>query len=176
MDEETQLVAPEVSNSPATLSAEQLAAQVIEALDLLSAWMALETPHPATARRVRGGRTVSREFVAAMIAAVEADPVLQGLRTFDTAEARDVLQSRDAGRVVADRVAMFLKSVNYTMEARWAKVAREALTTFNLATGLARDSKSAELAAHVENLRRHLGRTNKPKPKKKKAGGEGEPR
>jgi hypothetical protein len=167
MDEETQLV-PSASTAPGVTEAEELAARIIRALDLVTARMGLETPHPATAKRVRSGRTVSREFVEAMIVAVEALPELQRLRTFDSAEARDVLQGRASMQAVADRVAMLVASVNYTIEARWAKVARAALDTFRLASAIADSTDNAVLAAHVEVLRRHLGRKNGRKAKKTK--------
>jgi hypothetical protein len=165
MDDETQVV-PSGSTAAELTEAEELAARIIRAIDIVAARLELETPHPATAKRVRGARTVSREFVEAMIAAVEALPELQRLETFDSAEARDVLQGRASMQAVADRVAMLMASVNYTIEARWARVARAALDTFRLASAIAESTDNAVLAAHVEVLRRHLGRRNGRKTKK----------
>lgn len=159
MDEDTRLV-PSERVAPVLTPAEELAAQIVRAIDIVAARMELETPHPATAKRVRSARTVSREFVAAMIAAVEALPELQRLRSFDSAEAREVLQGRDPMRSVADRIAMLMASVNYTIEARWARIAGAALDTFRVASAMAVDTDNPELAAHVEVLRRHLGRKN----------------
>ncbi len=172
MDEETQLVARE-GEVPALMPAEELAAHVVKAMDVIAEWLALETPHPETAHRVRGARTVSREFVVAMTAAVEALPELQNLKTFDCGEARDVLQAGDSMKVIADRAAMLLASLNYTIEARWARVARKAMDTYRLATAIAASGKNPKMAAHVATLRRHLGRTNGRK-KKKEGTGEGE--
>jgi hypothetical protein len=181
VDEETRLVAPpgasspsdaETPSLPATNAAEKLAANVLTALALIADRMELQSPHPETARRVRGARTVSREFVIALIAAVEARPELQALETFDINEAREVLQSNDSVRTVADRLAMLLSSVNYTMEARWAKIAHAALDTYRLASAMAFDPANGALAAHVEILRRHLGRTSRTKKKPRRTGGE----
>jgi hypothetical protein len=108
-----------------------------------------------------------------MIAAVAALPELQRLQTFDGAEARDVLQASDSMKVVADRAAMFLASINYTIEARWARVARQAMDTYRLASAMVTAVDNPELAAHVATLRRHLGRTTGRK-KKKRDPGEGE--
>ena len=166
MDEEIQLVAQE-GESPALVPAEELAANVVKAIDVIAEWLALESPHPATAHRVRSARTVSREFVVAMIAAVAALPELQRLKTFDSAEARDVLQASDSMKVVADRAAMFLASINYTIEARWARVARQAMDTYRLASAMVTAVDNPELAAHVATLRRHLGRTTGRKKKKR---------
>ena len=178
MDEETRLVvAPDSSSpaetekpgSPALNDAEQMAATIVSALDIIASRLNLETPHPKTSRRVRGSRTVSPEFVSSLIAAVEALPRLQNIGIFDPEEARLVLQSRDALRIVAERVARLLASVNYTIEARWADIVHAGMGTYRLASAMAEDTSNAEVAAHVETLRRHLGRTNKPqKPKKAK--------
>src|SRR5688572_20353546 len=67
----------ETPSSPALKDAERMTARIVEALELIASHMNLETPHPKTARRVRGSRTVSPEFVFSMIAAVEALPQLQ---------------------------------------------------------------------------------------------------
>jgi len=167
MEEETQVVRT-ASAAPAVMEAEELAVHVIRAIDMMSARMELETPHPATASRVRSGRTVPREFIAAMAAAVDALPELQRLRRFDSAEAREVLGGRDSLKTVADRVAMLMASVNYTIEARWARIADAALDTFRVASAMAESSDNPELAAHVQILRRHLGRRKGRKTKKPK--------
>ena len=169
MDEEMQLAAPK-GEVPALLPPEELAERAVQAIEVLAAWLALESPHPATARRVRSGRTVSREFVVAMIAAVEALPPLQRLNTFDSADARDVLQASDSMKVVSDRAAMFLASINYTIEARWARVARAAMDTYRLASAMVTATDNPELAAHVATLRRHLARRNGRKKKKRDDG------
>jgi len=140
-----------------------LANEIAEAIEAIAARIPqLEAPHPSTAPGVRGARTVSREFIVSMITAVEATPELQSVGTFDTQKARATLQFIDAFRPIADRLAALLASVNYTMASRRAKVAAPAMTTYAVAKGLARDSSSAPLAAHLDTLRRNLGRTNRP--------------
>jgi hypothetical protein len=175
VDEESRLVVAEDddpsveaggTSAVARSETELMAAKIIAALDVIASHMELETPHPKTARRVRGSRTVPPEFVSSLIASVETVPQFQVFGTFDPEEARRVLQSRDALRIVTERVSRLLKSLNYTMESRWAKVASAAVMTFNLASILAETPENGELAAHVETLRCHLARTNKPKAKK----------
>lgn len=177
MDEETQLVVTSDSSSPAETEkpgapalndAERMAATIVAALDVIASRLNLETPHPKTSRRVRGSRTVPPEFVSSLIASVEALPQMQAIGIFDPAEARLVLQSRDALRIVAERVAMLLASVNYTIEAQWAEVVSAGLDTYAMASIMAEKPENAELATHVEVLRRHLGRTSWTKPKKAK--------
>jgi hypothetical protein len=168
VDEESRLAVVTVESAPSVSAAERLAAQVVGALDVIAAHLNLETPHPKTAGRVRGSRTVSPEFMSSMIASAEA---LAQLRVFgfDPEKARLALQSKEAFRIIAERLAMLLASVNYTMESRWAEVVADALTAYALASRQAGKPKNPELAAHVANLRRHLGRTNRAGKSKKKA-------
>ena len=168
MSEETREVVPLESSVPALPKVEELAAKIIEVMDMIAERMELETLHPSTSSRVRGARTISREFVVALIAVVESMPEFQKFNTFDPAEAREVLQGMDAYKQVSERTSRLLASMNYTIEARWAKIAADATLTFTLASIQAKDPGQAEVAAAVENLRKLLGRKGKGTGKKKK--------
>ena len=168
MGKETREVVPLESSVPALRSADELAAKVINVMDMIAERMELETPHPSTRSRVRGGRTVPREFVVALIAAVESMPEMRAFDTFDPAEAREVLQDQDAYRQVAEHTNRLLASINYTIESRWAKVAAAAMLTFTMARIAARNPDETKLAAVVESLRKLLGRKGKGTGKKKK--------
>ncbi len=179
MDEDTLAIVPlesiapseaEGSAEPAVRPAAQLAADVARVMDLIAKRLELETPHPSTARRVRGARTVSREFVVSMIATAERRPDFPFIGEFDSAEARAVLESSDANRMLAERTAMLLASLNYTIEARWAKVVAGAMYAFSQASIVADLPGHAELAAEIDNLRRLLGRKGLRKKKAKKSG------
>jgi hypothetical protein len=152
----------------ATRSPEKLTVEVSKMLDLISSSLGLQTPHPSTASHVRGGRTVSREFVLSMLAAAERNPDDPILQRFDSDAARRVLQSTEAYRLLSERMAMFLASVNYTVEADWADVAADALQTFKIASIMSGDTGRPELAAEVENLREKLGRKGPARKKKAK--------
>jgi hypothetical protein len=177
MDEDTRAIVPlessalsetDAAQELAVHPAEELAAGVSKVLDLIAQRLELEIPHPSTARRVRGARTVSREFVLSLMAAADRRPDLSFFAKFDSAEARSVLQSEDAYRLTAERTAMFLASLKYTIEARWARVVADAMLAFTMATIYAKDPRYADLAAEVENMRRHLGRKGVRKKKAKK--------
>ena len=180
MDDETRLIttgdsrALAVSETTAIVpvAVDELATKVIAALDLLAAIIPdLRKPHPETAPKVRGARTVSREAVTSIVAMVEASPALQTLKTMDTERAHEILSSSDAYRLVAERLEMLLTQVKYTSEARWAEVAAEAMSSYHMAGILARrgrDSERGELAAHLATIRKHLGRRNAATGKKKK--------
>jgi hypothetical protein len=165
-------VAPSPGAVTARAAADQLAAQVSSIMDMIAERMALESPHPSTASRVRGARTVPREFVVGLTALVEWMPKLG--QTFDTAAAHEVLESIDAHKQLAERTALLLASMKYTNEARWAKVVNEAMVTFSIAGIAAKDTKNAELAARVESLSRLLGRRGSKKQTKEKKGGVGD--
>lgn len=176
MDEDTEAIVPLESRAPAEIDEpkalaprppEEIAGDVAKALDVIARRLELVAPHPATARRVRGARTVPRDFVLSLMAAAEGRPNLPYLGQFDSARARAVLESSEANRLIAERVALFLASLNYTIEARWAEVVAEAMHLFSLASIVA-DPGNPELAAEVENLRRQLGRKGQTKTRKKK--------
>jgi hypothetical protein len=167
VDEDTREIVLLESSVPATLEPERLAALVINVLDKIAERMELESPHPSTARKVRGARMVSRDLIVDMIAAVETMPGFQALGTFDAAEARSMLETCDAHYPVAERLTRLLASINYTLEARWAKVVAAALLTLSLAKIVAQDPEKADMAARVESLSKTLGRKGR-KTKKKK--------
>lgn len=166
MDEDIRAIVPLVTQQLAVHPPEQVAAEVVKVLDFLTGRLELETPHPSTANRVRGARTVPREFVVSLIAAAESRPDLRLLGQFDSAAAREAMESVEACRLVAERMVLFLANLNYTIEARWARVVADAMGTFSLASIAAKDPKEADLAAEVENLRRQLGRSGTRKKKK----------
>lgn len=176
MDEDTPAIVPLESNAPSEADAarelagsplEEMVLDVAKVMDLIAERLELETPHKSTAKRVRGARTAPRAFVLALIAAADRRPDFPGFKQFDRARARTVIQSDEPHRRLAERITMLLASVNYTIEARWAEVVSDAMTAFTIASIHAEDPKNAELAAEVENIRRHLGRKGKRKKKKK---------
>ena len=164
MDEDTLAVVPLESSAPAVRRPEELAAEVTRILEVIAERLQLETPHPSTARRVRGARMVSREFVVSMTAAAERHPDHPILGRFDSARARQVLESTDAYRIMAECTAMFLARLKYTTEANWAEVVASA-------TGIqAKRWKNAELAAEVANMQQHLKGGRRKKGKKGEQG------
>ena len=146
--------------APVPVTIDELDTKLVAALDMIAARVPdLRKPHPATAKKVRAGRTVSRQAVSSIIAMVEASPVLQEMKTMNTEKAREVLSSADAYRLLGERLERLAAQVKYTAEARWAEVSAEALHAYSLASVLA-DPRDPELAAHVATIRGHLGRRN----------------
>ena len=152
----------------------ELATSVVAAIDIIAAIIPdLRIPHPATAKKVRGARTVPREAVVSIVAMVEAWPRLLA-NMMDTARAREVLDFDHNFRVLDERIERLRRQVTYTAEARWAEVTQEALNAYDAAKRYAKNPRYADLAAHVAVIRGHLDRRNEKTGKKKKK--ESEPR
>src|SRR5712691_9388099 len=144
MSTELRVVPPLDEPTPTITASERLCAELGEAIDAIAGQIPrLERSHRSNASQVRGARTVSREFIESMIAAVEDREELRAVGTFDAGEAREMLQFNDAFRHVLDRLRALTASINYTMESRKARVAFAAMRTYEIAKGLARDPDSA---------------------------------
>jgi hypothetical protein len=177
MDEENRLVPVQLSraladaetNALAPVAIEELATKVVAALDLIAAIIPdLRTPHPATAKKVRGARTVPSEAVLSIVAMVESSRVLQSMNLLDTGRAHEVLECDDGFRVLDERLERLRGQVRYTIEARWAEIVSAAMDAYHMARRLAKEPRYADLAAHVAIIRRHLDRTNGTTGKKQK--------
>jgi hypothetical protein len=158
-DEETALIVPAQRSEPVLSESDRLAMNIVAILDKLAESIPeLRPPNPETARRARGARTVSREFVLSAMAMVEATPALRNLGVFDTQKPRRVLQSRDGLRLISERLTRFVATVNHTLEAEWADAARGATEAYRMANALASSGLHDDLLPHLKILRRHLGR------------------
>lgn len=153
--------------TPTITHYQQIAAQVSAILNqALSHISSFEAPHSSTQNFVRSHKIIPTDFIATAISAVEATPELQSVNKFDVNEARDVLQFIEAFRPVVDQIEALGRDVKFTIDARKAKVAADALQIYDIAKGVARDPNSAALQSHVANLKRDLGRSRtKPRDK-----------
>lgn len=176
MDEETRLVPTQVTSALANadttalapVAVDELTTKIVAALDVIAAIIPdLRTPHPSTAKKVRGGRTVPREAVLSIVAMVESSRAIREMNLLDTERAHEILAFDDGFRVLDERLERLRGQVRYTVEARWAELASGAMDAYHMARRLAKDPRHADLAAHIATIRRHLGRTNEPKGEKK---------
>jgi hypothetical protein len=157
--------APAIDAPKWTITASDLLArEIAEAIDAIAARIpGLEAPHPSTARKVRGGRTVSRDFVLSIAGVVESRADLEASGIFNVEKALYTYQFNDAFRPVARRLAFLLASLNYTMDLGRANVARAALVTYSVIRRLARTDGA--LRTYVTIFRHKLGRkAGKPAP------------
>jgi hypothetical protein len=151
---------PAAEQTPTLTHYDQLAAQLNTTITGLIAQIPrFESGHPTTVGFVKGKRSIPSNFIATVLAAVEANPDLQRVEKFDVVEARDTLQFLEAFRPLVDRVDAFARDLKFTMDSRKAKVAADGLQIYDIAKGIARDPSSAVVAAHVRTMKRDLGRT-----------------
>jgi len=125
-----------------------------------------EERHPATQRFVQGHLTISDQFVASAVAAVDATEELQSVKKLDVNQARDVFQFVDAFQAIAEKAIAFGRGLQFTIDSRKASLAADALQIYAISKGLGRDPGSAPRVAHVATMKRHL---NRPGRKKKPA-------
>ena len=148
-----------IPESPTVTEMDKIAEQVRAAVEAVAELIPrLERPHSSTRKRVRAHRTVPREFIASMIAAVEQVEELQIVQKFDVGDARETLQFIDAFRPIADQLAALTAALRFTMEWRKARVVEAGLQTYDIARGLARDEEHSPLTAHLPVLKRDLRR------------------
>ena len=142
---------------PTVTASQQLAAEVIALIDAIEARIAsLEHPHPKTRGRVRGQRTVSRDFLISMVGAAETEPGLQHL-SFDLDEVRDALQFEDAFRPVVILLRTLMSAVIFTIESKKARATAAALRTYAIARRMTRGDAHSPLAIYLAIVGEHLG-------------------
>jgi hypothetical protein len=148
------------ADPPVSLTAfDEIAAKVRASLaDTISLIPAFEPRHAETTRFVQRYQTFSNELIRSTIAAIEANPELNGANKFDIQEARATLQYLDAFRPVIDLVEELLINLKFTSAARKSRVVADSLQTYAIAKGIGRDASSAGVAAHAENIKRDLRR------------------
>ncbi len=173
--DEPEFVSTDEIPTPTVTKADIIAESVFELIEAIAARIPdLEAPHATTRPAVRSARTVSREAIMSMIAAVENQPMLQRLGTFDVDEARAMLQFNFALRTVLLRLQHLTASISFTMEAKKARVVAALLQTYDIAKGLARSPDGAPLTHVLEVMRRDLSRRNGRRRKDDEADGTGQ--
>jgi hypothetical protein len=156
--------------TPTVTSAERRAAAVKKALDAAAKRIpGLKSPHAPTKKRMKSHRTVPKNFIRSMMAAVDGHADLRRIGRFDSDEAQAALQFEAAFRSIRDQIARLLDSLNYTIDLAFDPVVEKAMQTYVIAKGLAR--KDPSLVRFVSQLKRDLGRKGprKKRTKKRKA-------
>jgi hypothetical protein len=159
--------APDVPVTPTTTHYQEVAKQLSAAFTATMAQIPMFEPkHVATAKFVQVHSGFPNDFIATVLAAVEADPQLQNLNKFNVVEARDTLQFLEAFRPVIDQVDALLANLRFTCAARKANVVADGLQIYYIAKGLGRDPGSASVASHAKNMKRDLNRHGGPRKQK----------
>lgn len=121
----------------------------------------LELLHPQDADFVKAHLNVPLQFLDTTISVVEQTPGLQALRKMDAKASRDALQFNQAFRPAWDKVIKVGRAIKDTMDTGLANVVVESFQMYAIVKALARDTDSADLAAHLKNMRRDLGRSGR---------------
>jgi|GEM_PF-121429 hypothetical protein len=146
------------AQTPTITHYQQIALNLAKAVDdMLALIPSFVEAHPDTTAFVRTHQNVPLTFIATAVAAVEANPELQG-GTFDATEARDTLQFIDAFRPMADLLSAAAKNLTFSINSRKANAGNGALEVYAIAKRVARNPLSTTVASHVGNLKRDLGR------------------
>ncbi len=149
------------AQTPTITHYQQIAENLAKAIDdMLALIPTFVEAHPDTTVFVNRHQNVPLQFIATAVAAVEANPELQG-GTFDATEARDALQFIDAFRPMADRMYAAAKNLTFSINSRKANAGNGALEVYAIAKRVALNPLSTTVASHVGNLRRDLGKAGK---------------
>lgn len=144
------------SSTPTVTFHDAGAAQVRAAIAALRQMIpGLRAFHPESADEVRGFQSIPREFIVTACNVAEVVPQLQG--SIDVVRTRDRRQFADAYSVAGDDLEALLDDLRFTFKADHAEAAAEGLQTYGIAKTMNRDT-SADIATHVANLSRDLGR------------------
>jgi hypothetical protein len=156
---------PETAQSPTVTHYQLLADEVSKKLDeIILLIPALEAPHPATANFVRSFLSVPIPFLGTAIAAVDQMEELRAVKKLDIAGGRDTLQFNEAFLPIKDKTALLLDTLSFTLSSRKATLGADALQIYAILKGLARDPGATDAHAHLQNLKRDLGRSGRRKP------------
>ncbi|HXH38021.1 MAG TPA: hypothetical protein VNN08_05305, partial [Thermoanaerobaculia bacterium] len=110
--------------TPTVTHYQQVAENLAKAIDdMLALIPTFVEAHPDTAVFVNRHQNVPLQFIATAVAAVEANPELQGTGSFDVTEARDALQFIDAFRPMEDRLRAATQNLAFSIDSRKANAA-----------------------------------------------------
>jgi hypothetical protein len=154
---------PAPAQTPTITHYQQIAENLAKAMDdMLALIPTFVEAHPDTKAFVNKHQNVPLQFIATAVAAVEANPELQG-STFDATEARDALQFIDAFRPMADRLFAAARNLTFSINSRKANAGNGALDVYAIAKRVALNPLSTTVSSHVSNLKRDLGKRGRKK-------------
>ncbi len=113
--------------------------------------------NPEAERIVRKYRAFNREAIAAAIAAVEANPELNGARTFNLERARAAVQY-GAYKPAINDTRNLAEDMQFSYDYVTAVALEDSLQIYANAKAFGRAPASAKVAAHANNIKRALRR------------------
>jgi hypothetical protein len=112
-------------------------------------------------QRLSRAASVPAPFVELTAVAVKNSQALVRGGGADPAQIRDLMSYAEAYGPCADELEAFAHFLRHSVNAAKNKAGSDALTTYALAQRLAKRPENAELAPHVDDMRRALGVTRK---------------
>src|SRR5580765_4132550 len=113
---------------------------------------------PKVGQALNRAASVPQPFVELTAVAVKNSPALVRGGAADPARLRDLLTFATAYAPFADELEALASFVRHTVTAAKNEAGSTALTTYALAQRLAKRPETADLAPHVDDMRRALGR------------------
>src|SRR5258706_139205 len=145
---------------------EQSAAQFMAGLSALAKQVpGLVLRNPEAERIVRKYRAFSREAIPTAIAAVEANPELDGAKTFNLDRARAAVQY-GAYKPATNDTRNLAEDMQFSYDYVTAVTIEDALRIYAIAKAFGRVPASPKVAAHPNNIKRDLRRPAKSRKKK----------
>jgi hypothetical protein len=138
---------------------EQVVKDLLPVLDqVLSIVPKLDEAETATSKSVRANLFVSDAFCADAIDAVEQTSELAAANRLDPVLGRNQLQFLVAFRPVEVKLTALSRRVTHALRATKSDLATRSLQVYRLAQGLSSDQRSPGIRAHVDAMKRDLGR------------------
>lgn len=109
-------------------------------------------------RRLNSAASVPQQFVELAAVAVTNSTALVRGGGIDPAQIRDLLNYAEAYAPVADELEALAHFVRHSVVTARNKAGSDALTTYVLAQRMAKRPETADLAPHVDDMRRALGK------------------
>ncbi|HEX6096912.1 MAG TPA: hypothetical protein VF432_11355 [Thermoanaerobaculia bacterium] len=138
---------------------DKLAGDLMPVLDQITGVIPkMDESEAVTAKSVRSGLFASDAFCADAIDAVEQIAELAASKRLDPVLGRNQLQFLIAFRPVEHKLTAVARRVTHALRAVKSDLAMRSLQVYRLAQGLASDERSPGVSAHVEAMKRDLGR------------------
>ena len=138
---------------------DQVVGDVLPVLDrIMDVIPKVEEAEASTAKEVRSNLFVTEAFCADAINAVEQIPELLATNKLDPDQAHLDLQFLVAVRPLEHKLKAATQRVTHTIRAVKSRLGGRVLTIYRIAKELASDGRSPGIEAHVDAMKRALGR------------------
>ena len=138
---------------------DQLAAELLPVVDrIMEITPKLDESETVSAKSVRSGLFASDAFCADAIDAVEQIPELAATKKLDPVLGRNQLQFLVAFRPFEHKLVATARRVTHALRAVKSDLGSRSLQVYRIAQGLASDERSPGVRAHLEAMKRDLGK------------------